>query len=106
MAIVIFCCSAAFLGFTNHRFILDTDDTYIKYRYAANIATGHGFVYNIGERVLGTTLPLFTLLLAAMGSSVLDKGEQMVRYFGCCVSVHPSFQAVICNMFCWRDLKR
>jgi hypothetical protein len=40
------------------------DDTYITFRYARNIATGHGFVYNWGERVLGTTTPLWTLLLA------------------------------------------
>ena len=39
------------------------DDAYITFRYARNIAMGHGFVYNIGERVLGTTTPLFTLLL-------------------------------------------
>ena len=39
------------------------DDAYITYRYADNLAAGHGFVYNPGERVLGTTTPLFTLLL-------------------------------------------
>jgi hypothetical protein len=40
------------------------DDAFITYRYATNLAAGHGFVYNPGERVLGTTTPLFTLLLA------------------------------------------
>lgn len=44
------------------------DDTYISLRYAANLARGLGFVYNPGERVWGTTTPLFTLLLAAGGS--------------------------------------
>jgi hypothetical protein len=39
------------------------DDAFITYRYARNIAAGHGFVYNLGERVLGTTTPFFTLLL-------------------------------------------
>ena len=39
------------------------DDAFITYRYAGNIAAGHGFVYNMGERVLGTTTPFFTLLL-------------------------------------------
>jgi len=43
-----------------------TDDAYITFRYADNIATGVGFVYNEGERVLGTTTPLFTLLLAVL----------------------------------------
>src|SRR5262249_5822801 len=41
------------------------DDAYITYRYARNIAQGLGFVYNLNQPVLGTTTPLFTLLLAA-----------------------------------------
>ncbi len=40
------------------------DDAYITFRYARNLASGLGFVYNTGERVLGTTTPLFTLMLA------------------------------------------
>lgn len=40
------------------------DDSWITYRYADNIASGLGFVYNPGERVYGTTTPLLTLLLA------------------------------------------
>src|SRR2546423_15171837 len=40
------------------------EDAYITLRYADNIAHGYGFVYNHGERVLGTTTPLFTLILA------------------------------------------
>ncbi len=39
------------------------DDAYITFRYARNLAQGQGFVYNPGERVLGTTTPLYTLLL-------------------------------------------
>ncbi|GAB4476486.1 MAG: hypothetical protein Kow00124_18640 [Anaerolineae bacterium] len=39
------------------------DDAYITYRYAANLAAGHGLVYNPGEPVLGTTTPLYALLL-------------------------------------------
>jgi hypothetical protein len=42
------------------------DDAYITFRYARNVAGGVGFVYNAGERVLGTTTPAFTLLLAAL----------------------------------------
>ncbi|MCC7358792.1 MAG: hypothetical protein IT317_04915 [Anaerolineales bacterium] len=41
------------------------DDAYITFRYARNIATGVGFVYNPGEHVLGTTTPAYALLLAA-----------------------------------------
>jgi hypothetical protein len=42
------------------------DDAYITYRYARNIASGVGFVYNAGERVLGTTTPAYTLLMALL----------------------------------------
>jgi hypothetical protein len=42
------------------------DDAYITFRYARNIAEGRGFVYNPGEPVLGTTTPLYTMLLAAV----------------------------------------
>lgn len=40
------------------------EDALITLRYAENIAAGHGWVYNPGERVLGTTTPLLTVLLA------------------------------------------
>ena len=40
------------------------DDSYITYRYARNLLSGEGFVYNPGERVLGTTTPLYTGLMA------------------------------------------
>ena len=43
------------------------DDPYITYRYASNLLAGHGFVYNVGERILSTTAPLYALLLAALG---------------------------------------
>ena len=42
------------------------DDAYITYRYAYNLLVGNGFVYNPGERVLGTTTPLYTLLMAGL----------------------------------------
>ena len=41
------------------------DDAYITFRYARNLATGVGFVYNPGEHVLGTTTPAYAVLLAA-----------------------------------------
>ena len=54
------------LGWTLYWPRLGYDDAYITYRYAHNIALGRGFVYNPGEHVLGTTTPLYTLLLAAL----------------------------------------
>ena len=50
------------------------DDAYITYRYAYNLLAGNGFVYNPGERVLGTTTPLYTLLMTILGS--LSGGPQ------------------------------
>jgi len=43
------------------------DDPFITYRYAENLRSGLGFVYNPGERVLSTTTPLYALLLAGLG---------------------------------------
>ncbi len=44
------------------------DDAYITYRYARNLLAGEGFTYNPGERVQGTTTPLYTLLMAGLGA--------------------------------------
>lgn len=41
------------------------DDAYITFRYARNLADGLGLVYNPGEWVLGTTAPLWALILGA-----------------------------------------
>jgi 4-amino-4-deoxy-L-arabinose transferase-like glycosyltransferase len=43
------------------------DDAYITFRYARNLLAGEGFVFNPGERVQGTTTPLYTLLMAGLG---------------------------------------
>jgi len=42
------------------------DDFFITYRYAWNLAHGHGFAFNPGERVFGTTEPGLGLLLAGL----------------------------------------
>jgi len=44
------------------------DDPYVTYRYADNLLTGKGLVYNAGERTLSTVAPLYALLLAALGN--------------------------------------
>ena len=48
------------------------DDAFITYRYARNLAQGEGFVYNPGEHVLGTTTPLYTLVLAGLSLAGAD----------------------------------
>lgn len=56
------------------------DDAPITWRYAENLAEGRGMVYNHGERVQGTSTPLFTGLLA------------VAHWIG--LSVGPTSQAV------------
>lgn len=43
------------------------DDAFITFRYSRNLVAGHGFVYNLDQRTLGTTTPLYTLLMAGTG---------------------------------------
>ncbi len=44
------------------------DDAFITFRYSRNLVEGFGFVYNPGVHTLGTTTPLYTLLMAAIGA--------------------------------------
>lgn len=66
------------------------EDSYITYVYAENLGAGRGFVFNQGERVLGTTTPLLTLLLAAasaLGVDVAWAGK--VLFFSCHIALAP-----------------
>ena len=45
------------------------DDAFITFRYARHVLAGEGFSYNPGERVLGTTTPLYTLLMAGLAGA-------------------------------------
>ncbi len=78
------------------------EDAYISLRYAENLANGNGFVYNLGERVLGTTTPLYTLIMAlgsatpfgglavGKGISILADGAVCwVLYRLLCILGHP-----------------
>ena len=42
------------------------DDSWIHLQFAHNLANGHGLSYNAGERVTGSTAPLWTALLALL----------------------------------------
>jgi hypothetical protein len=69
------------------------EDSLITLRFAENIAHGHGFVYNTGEHVLGTTTPLYTLLLAAvewlgLPAAALGKGANILADGLLCVALH------------------
>ena len=46
------------------------DDSWIHFQIARNVAEGHGFAYNPGVPVSGSTAPLWTLLLAGLFKAV------------------------------------
>jgi hypothetical protein len=69
--------------FTYH---VDMDDFFITLRYAGNIASGKGWVFNAGERVLGTTSPLLTFLVSLFIKSGLE-GVLSIR--------------LLCSLFLW-----
>lgn len=54
----------AFLYHANALKAWTVDDSFITYRYAENAAAGHGFVFNVGERVEGYTSFLWVAVLA------------------------------------------
>lgn len=40
------------------------EDAFITFKYSENLANGFGLVYNIGEKVYGTTTPFFAIIIA------------------------------------------
>lgn len=60
LGILAFFVSSSLFIFSQLRF--PNDDQFILYRYIDNLAIGQGFVFNWGEKVLGSTTPLFTLV--------------------------------------------
>lgn len=76
-ALIIVVLTAAFWEYTQ-------DDVFITYTYSRNIAEGRGFVFNPGERVQGTTTPLYTLLMAGvylMTPDLLHAGNLLSAIF-------------------------
>ena len=51
------------VGYVRQQTVLGFDDAYISYRYAQNLAAGHGPVFNPGERVEGYTNPLYVAVV-------------------------------------------
>jgi len=74
------------------------DDCYITYRYAFNIFHHKQFVYNLGERVLGTTAPLYALLLAGM--QIFSENIPLMSNFISCLS------AALAGFFLYLVLKK
>jgi hypothetical protein len=55
-----------------------SDDAYISFRYARNLARGHGLVFNPGERVEGYTDFLWTVLVAGLIRLGFAAGESAI----------------------------
>ncbi len=74
------------------------DDAFITMRYARNLVDGHGLVYNPGERVLGTSAPLYALVLAlpafALGSAALPAISTAIGLAALVGTVLVSFRIV------------
>ena len=60
MSLLLIGVPAAFVAMVNVH--ISYDDAFITYRYAYNLATGQGFVYNPGEWFMGTTAPFYGML--------------------------------------------
>ncbi len=80
---LVMCALGALLGAVWFR-EMRHDDAFITFQYARSIATGAGFVFNPDERVLGTTTPLFTLLMAAAYPLFRDGIAQLAIVLSAC----------------------
>ena len=74
------------------------DDPWISFRYAANLASGHGLVFNPGERIEGFSNPSWTLLLALVIAAHLPP-LALARLFG--IALHGVMLVLL-----WRMLSR
>jgi len=79
----IFVVALSFAAYTGHTW----EDYYITYRVSKNLATGHGLVYTIGEKVHAFTSPLNVLLPAALIIITGNTSDELVlwlfRIFSC-----------------------
>lgn len=74
-----------------------TDDTFIHLQYARNLASGHGLVFNPGERVYGCASPLWAALIAD-GMALGFDGLRVARVLG--------FLATLCSVGLFMQLMR
>ena len=74
------------------------DDSFITFRYARNILAGNGFLYNPGERVLGTTTPLYTSAMVLVGA--LSGGTQ-APFPWLALGLNAVADAITCLLLLW-----
>jgi hypothetical protein len=81
---------------------LKFDDAWIHFRYSENIARGNGFVFNEGERVLGSGGVLWNLVLAGLAlivpAQTLSMGVSALNYLallGCVLALWLALKRAI-----------
>jgi len=81
---------------------LKFDDAWIHFRYAQNLAHGKGFVYNEGERVLGSGGIAWNLILAvlarATGPDTLSDAVSLMNFValvGCAAVLYRALQEIV-----------
>lgn len=72
----VFAVALAFAAYTRHAW----EDYYITYRVSKNLATGHGLVYTVGERVHAFTSPLNVLVPAALSMMIGNSSDELVLW--------------------------
>jgi len=72
----VFALALAFAAYTRHAW----EDYYITYRVSKNLATGHGLVYRVGERLHVFTSPLNVLVPAALSLLTGNKSDELVLW--------------------------
>ncbi|MEM8932920.1 MAG: hypothetical protein AAGE94_17175 [Acidobacteriota bacterium] len=81
LAVLAAAAIAHFVALRDYHF----EDAFITFRYAANLAAGEGFAFNPGDRVFGTSTPLYALLLALV--AWLGADPAVVGEFLFCVAL-------------------
>jgi hypothetical protein len=72
----VFAIALAFAAYTQHAW----EDYYITYRVSKNLATGHGLVYTVGEKVHAFTSPLNVLIPAALSLMTGNRSDELVLW--------------------------
>jgi hypothetical protein len=72
----VFVAALIFAAYTKHAW----EDYYITYRVSKNLATGHGLVYTIGERVHAFTSPLNVLIPAFFAVITGNASDELVLW--------------------------
>ena len=75
------------------------EDALIVLRYARNLVEGHGFVFNPGERVLGVTTPLQTLISTLYVAVSPDNAPALQNLAGLAFLIGEGFMVLL---LAWR----